>query len=186
MTLEQFGEEIYKLKETFSHRDLEEYLSAMYKNLNDNMDVYIKEKPSLELVLCILKESFTSLPASFEEEWLQITDAPDLNRMSRKFTNPEIKDGFDKTNMAVVDDMEYTLQVLKFQIAELHRMRGKQLEDEYRYFGIDSETGNRWYNFDPLTNLNCGISCMTDNEDDISELDWSFLGDLLEDGRIYE
>jgi hypothetical protein len=29
-------------------------------------------------------------------------------------------------------------------------MKGKQLEDEWKYYGIDSETGNRWYNFDPV------------------------------------
>jgi len=106
--------------------------------------------------------------------------------LARKFTNPDIKEGFDKTNMSNLFGMEFTMGVLKFQIAELHRMRGKQLEDKYRYLGIDSDIGCRWYNFDPFSNLGCGIACMVDNEDEVTELDWSFIGNLLEDGRIYE
>jgi hypothetical protein len=31
------------------------------------------------------------------------------------------------------------------------------LENEYRYFGIDSPTGFRWYNFDPCSYLECGV-----------------------------
>ena len=58
-----------------------------------------------------------------------------------------------------------------------------------RYFGIDSETGNRWYNFDPMTNLECGARCILDNEDDEDKefiVSWQTLGELLEMGRIYE
>lgn len=68
-------------------------------------------------------------------------------------------------------------------------MKGKQLEDPYRYDGIDSETGHRWYNFDPGTNLECGARCCVDAGDNKSVLDdisWNFLGDLLEMGRVYE
>lgn len=65
-------------------------------------------------------------------------------------------------------------------------MRGKLLENKYSYFGIDSETGHRWYNFDPYMNLECGLRCMDDNDDNLEKLDWVFIGNLLEDGRIYE
>lgn len=186
MTLDEFSDYIYELKDEFKNRDLEEYLLALYKNLLDNRIVYMSEEPSFELILCVLKECFGSEPALFDENWLSITECPDANRLSRKFTNHDLKDEFDRMNMSVLQGMEFTLEVLKFQIAELHKMRDKQLKDEYRYFGIDSETGHRWYNFDPFANLGCGVSCMLDNDDEITVPDWSFIGNLLEDGRIYE
>ena len=69
-------------------------------------------------------------------------------------------------------------------------MRGKQLEDKMRYFGVTSETGNLWYNFDPFTNLECGLRGTLDNEEEEEESDfsptWQYLGELLETGRIYE
>lgn len=186
MTFQEFINEIDNLPKNFQNRDLETYLLAIYKNLEDNRDIYAKEQATLDLVSCILKESFTSKPATFNSDWLNITKAPDPNRMSRVFTAPELKDEFDKTNQAESGGMGFTMDVLRFQISELHKMRGKQLNDEYRYLGIDSETGKRWYNFDPFTNLECGARCMDDNEDDNSSIDWSFIGELLEDGRVYE
>jgi hypothetical protein len=35
-----------------------------------------------------------------------------------------------------------------------------------RYFGIDSQTGNRWYNFDPMMNLACGARGILDSQED--------------------
>jgi hypothetical protein len=186
MTLEEFYNQIRTFESTFENRELEEYLLALYKNLSDNKVVYIQERPTLELVLCLLKESFTSEATSFDDDWLNIVELPDPNRLTRKFTNPDIKDVIDKANTSGLFGMEFTMEVLKFQIAELHRMRGKQLENEDRYFGIDSDTGCRWYNFDPFSNLECGAACMVDNEKETADIDWSFIGNLLEDGRIYE
>lgn len=186
MTFDKFIREIDQLSDSFEDRDLETYLLAIYKNLKDNESIYLKEDVTLDLILCILKESFTSEPYSFDETWLAITESPDPNRLSRVFTTPALKDQFDKTNLATTYGMDFTMEVLRFQISELYKMRGKQLEDENRYFGVDSETGNRWYNFDPFMNLECGARCMEDNEDEIDKLDWSFIGNLLEDGRIYE
>lgn len=184
MTLDEFYDQASSFQE-YPQRNLEEYLSAIYKNIYDNIDIYSKEPFSLELAFGILKESFASEPAVFDERWLEITSPPNSDRTCRKFTNPEIKDSIDKTIISSSYGIEYTLDVLKFQIAELHKMRGKQLEDKYRYFGIDSETGHRWYNFDPITNIECGLRCMDDNDDD-ENFDWSFIGNLFEDGRIYE
>ena len=31
------------------------------------------------------------------------------------------------------------------------------MADKYRYFGLNSPSGAYWYNFDPLTYLECGI-----------------------------
>jgi hypothetical protein len=93
-------------------------------------------------------------------------------------------------NYDVVQGIDYAIAVIGFQIAELHRMAGKQLENEDRYFDIDSETGNRWYNFDPHTNLECGARGLgfagTDEEDEAPETvdySWRLPGELLETGR---
>ena len=106
-----------------------------------------------DLLLNLLHNAFTSEPKEFNSEWLRITTAPDENTMSKKFTNPEINIPIDKSVVSEKSGVDYSIAVLQFQISELYKMKGKQLDDDMRYFGINSETGNRWYNFDPMTNL---------------------------------
>ena len=180
-----FYKQICSLQERYENRDLEEYLLALLKLVEQAKDQNLIP----DLLLKLLQEAFTSEPAVFNSDWLKITDAPDENIMSKKFTNPEISSNIDKSIVSEKSGIDYTIAVIQFQISELHKMRDKQLKDESRYFGIDSETGNRWYNFDPFTNLECGASCMidnTENENEDMELTWQTLGELLEMGRIYE
>jgi hypothetical protein len=185
MTKQEFYDIICKLNDKFQNRDLETYLSAVLllvdKQKNQVLDV--------ENLLSIIQTAFTSEAIEFNEEWLNITTAPDKNIMSRKFTNPEVKSQFDKSIASEKTGFEFTTEVLKFQISELYKMRENQLKNEMRYFGIQSVTGNLWYNFDPFTNLECGASCMLDSEDDADReliVTWQTLGELLEMGRIYE
>ncbi|MHC4734580.1 MAG: hypothetical protein ACYTDW_08995 [Planctomycetota bacterium] len=45
------------------------------------------------------------------------------------------------------------------RIQDLRDMaENKQLENEYRYFGISAPSGRYWYNFDPLTYIECGAA----------------------------
>jgi hypothetical protein len=45
------------------------------------------------------------------------------------------------------------------QIVDLREMAEQgMLKDEQRYFGIDSPRGQRWYNFDPCTFLECATA----------------------------
>ncbi|MDW7692198.1 hypothetical protein R9C00_14345 [Flammeovirgaceae bacterium SG7u.111] len=182
MNTAEFYKHITNLPDKFENRDLEEYLLALLKLIEMNRTKEVTYK----LILEIISEAFTSEPYAFKNEWLKCETAPDENRMSRKFTHPDISEAIDKTNTSDLTTYDFTIEVLRFQIAELHKMRGKQLENEYRFFGVQSETGNSWYNFDPFANLECGARCMEDNETDFSSLDWSFIGELLENGRIYE
>ncbi len=182
MTATEFYDHISEFPEIFENRDLEEYLLALYKIIEDNKN----EPITYGLILTMLKDAFTSDLYNFQNEWLNCNIAPDENRMSKKFTNPEISSSIDKSNSSDLSPYDFTIEVLKFQIAELHKMRGKQLDNEYRFFGIESETGNYWYNFDPFENLICGARCLEDNDVDFDSLDWSFIGELLENGRIYE
>ncbi|MEZ5008487.1 MAG: hypothetical protein R2753_10105 [Chitinophagales bacterium] len=182
MNAEEFYNQITKLPYSFENRDLEEYLLALLKIVEENKS----KKLNYNLVIEMIQGAFESESLKFKDEWLKYDSAPDENRMSKKITNPEISQSIDKSNASSLEPQDFTIEVLKFQIAELHRMKGKQLENEYRYFGIQSETGNSWYNFDPFTNLECGARCMEDNETDFDNLNWSFIGELLENGRIYE
>lgn len=182
MNLEQFYQAILSLPESYQNRELEEYLSALYLN----MQKHANSDPTLELVLRMLCDSFSSEIMEFDPEWLEFTEPPDRNRMSRKFTNPEISPTVDKANLSGFHGIDFTIITLIFQIAELHKMRDKQLKNELRYFGLQSETGNHWFNFDPFTNLECGVRCMLDNQVVIDKIDWSFIGEMLENGRVYE
>lgn len=184
--LDQLATYLDKLQHPLQQITLENYLLALYKNLLDNKPYYLTTQPTLSILAHILETSLTSEPALFDKEWLKIITPPEDNRMSHKLTHPTIKDQLDKSPRSTLQGLDFTLAVLEFQIAELHKMQGKQLIDPYRYFGIDSETGHRWYNFDPFANLTCGLARMIAHEQDITSLDWSFLGNLLEDGRIYE
>lgn len=45
------------------------------------------------------------------------------------------------------------------QIKDLRDMKKKgSLKNDMKYFGIDAPSGNRWYNFDPLSFLECGTA----------------------------
>lgn len=54
----------------------------------------------------------------------------------------------------------YTVaDTLMKQVADLRAMQqAGTLDDEYRYFGVDAPSGALWYNFDPLTYLECAVS----------------------------
>lgn len=185
MNTTDFYEQITALSEKHENRDLEEYLISLYTLVEKNKE----QKMTGELLLQLLSDAFTTATIPFKKEWLACDKPPHDNGIIRKLTNPDLKDDFDRTFYTDIDGVEFTLEVLKFQIAELHKMRDKQLKNEYRYFGIRSETGHDWYNFDPFSNLECGARCLVDNadsEDEEIEIGWHTIGMLLEDGRIYE
>ncbi|HMT54680.1 MAG TPA: hypothetical protein PKD16_18560 [Saprospiraceae bacterium] len=185
MTLNEFYQNISTLKDNFENRELETYLLSLLSLVEQKKN----QNLTTDLLLNLLHNAFTSEPKEFNSEWLSITTAPDENTMSKKFTNPEINIPIDKSVVSEKSGVDYSIAVLQFQISELYKMKGKQLDDDMRYFGINSETGNRWYNFDPMTNLECGARCILDNEEDEDKefiVSWQTLGELLEMGRIYE
>lgn len=174
MTYNKFYDSI-NLRHLLENRDLETYLLALLKLVEQEKNQTL----TADLLLKLLHDACTSEPKKIDNEWLKIVKAPDEEAVYKKVSNNSLKD----------IGIYYTIAVLQFQIAELHKMKGKQLNDEGRSFGIDSETGNRWYNFDPYSILECGMRCYLDYcEDDEQEFEvsWQTLGDLLEMGRIYE
>jgi hypothetical protein len=64
------------------------------------------------------------------------------------------------------------------------------LANDQRYFGVDSPRGSRWYNFDPLTFLECAVAGTFGEEDDpvfeIAEVSWEKFAGFLSVGQSYE
>jgi|SRR5215203_1290573 len=172
MTYKEFYQWIDDLPSRFQHRDLETYLSALYLQIEKEN----KQELTIERLLTFLETSFKSEPLEFNSEWLTIISPPEFD-----ISSVDNKAGLN-------EEIKFTTDVIKFQISDLHKMQNKQLENELRYFGIDSETKNRWYNFDPFTNLECGAAWLSDlkQEDQKMNVSWKTLGILLEMGRIYE
>ncbi len=73
---------------------------------------------------------------------------------------------------------------------DLRRMRGGTLAEEWRYFGSESPTGKGWYNFDPLTYLECALAgmsaCACNENADLLTPGWRPFASFLELGRTYE
>jgi hypothetical protein len=135
MTNREFYLFVRNLKETYENapnRSLEAYLSALWKLVTADPP----ETPTLEQFVHWLEAAFHAEAPPFDPRWLDI----------------EIDYG---QNFITYDDC---INLLLFQIADLHRMKEAGVfENEYRYFGVQSPTGESWYNFDPLTYLECGI-----------------------------
>lgn len=164
MTYDEFYNCIEQLPKEVTNRDLESYLSALYRIVTPHQNTPFSPTLCLEL----LKEAFSAKTATYEEQWTSIHSMPEETEHLSAFA--------------------YTQAVILFQIAELHRMKDKELHNEMRSFGITSETGYDWYNFNPLDLLECGARGLCDyiGEDETIPNDWHFLGHLLDLGRYYE
>ena len=157
---------IEKLVEDYrsSHRSLEEYLRAMLQGAQRFAD---HESLSLQDFYGLIWESFTAQPAEFDEAWREQYDQ--LSNRSDNFC------GWQAT--------------LIQQIVELREMKENgTLEDEYRYFGVDSPRNSRWYNFDPSGYLECGMAGSFGGWEPDEDSDRQFVpglvGVLVGDGSI--
>ncbi len=185
---EKLYEDIKKLQQKIGgiNLNLEEYLRAMLKLVLDNQE----KKPSLDLFFKLMKMAFVSQPIALDKKWLDI-DEPPIEQYDFELTDQE--EGIElikKEPSSRQEDLDFLTQVLKFQIAELHKMQKKQLQDQSKYFGVESETGNLWYNFDPFSNLEAGVRGYMDNiqsgTSPADSITWKTLGEIIELGRIYE
>ena len=94
MDAEEFYKNTKKLFELFENRGLEEYLLALLKIIEENKSKTL----SYELLIDMIQNAFVAEPLEFKEEWLKYESAPDENKLSKKFTNPEISQSIDKSN----------------------------------------------------------------------------------------
>jgi len=166
-----FYNRIRELIGRYENRDLEDYLLALL-----GLVVKSNLQPMTEgLFFKLLEDAYTAPPVPFDETWLACCTPPDDDWLNRKLEMHEPLFGLNEKAY------QYSIDALHFQIAELRKMRGKQLDNELRYFGVISPTGNRWYNFDPHALLECGAAGLGS-----IKYEWSDIGELLEMGRIYE
>lgn len=113
---------------------LEEYLRSLWWIVSYSKD----EKLSIEQFIKWLELAFTEKPPPFDREWvLRRTKAND--------------------DLDLVDYYDWEDTIL-YQIVDLRQMAAAGiLDNEFRYYGVDAPRGSRWFNFDPLTYLECAI-----------------------------
>jgi len=165
-------------------RSLEEYLRSLWVLVGRNQH----QPVSHTLLGHMLAEAFVTEPAAFDPAWLQYEkplpwDYEDGRYVLKTFVGDEERIIEDH-----VDEFRILTHTIEFQIADLRRMRGNQLEDKNRHMGLISPTGNSWYNFDVFTYLRCSTSGMVSHSRGapFEGCDWVELAGILELGRLYE
>jgi hypothetical protein len=113
-------------------RSLQEYLRALLvltRNFQNQHAIGLSD------FAIILDTAFTSEPAKYDEAWEKI----------ESIDGAKTFEGFER--------------FICWQIVELRQMdRIGKLKDPMKSFGINSPRGARWYNFDPITYLECGTA----------------------------
>lgn len=148
---------------------LEDYLRAVLRAVIEHEhDSY-----TWKLQARILTDGLSLTPLPFDQVWMEYTGPGELVRANSEE---------DLTNV-----YEAALSLLKYQIADLHRMaEAGTINNPLRYYGIDSPTGNRWYNFTPDGFLECAYAWLSGVRGDFSECSWFDFGLLLWAGQDYE
>lgn len=174
--------ELYRLvTQIRTERSLEEYLRAVWALGRARRQELI----GAEDVAAILVDAVQAPAPSFDDRWRQ--EHAEVPMPTGEF----------------VVDWENTIL---FQIVELRTMaEDGLLERKDRYLGLQSRSGASWYNFDPLTFLECGVRGTVggyeqdevvvlvpdpDGDDspvfELTEFGWDAFTDLLWCGQYYE
>ena len=178
MTVEELLVKVNGMVAAFDscNKTLEEYWRSMYPLALKKID----HKPTLQLFLELLDESIKGVPMEMDPKWLDVTNPPESNMFTE-----EVKNGRKNIESGYPDHV-FFLKVLEFQISDLHKMKDDQLKNGTRYFGVTSGTGNKWFNFTPISVLECGLAGMHSHGFNRDPESWIFLGEIIEMGRIYE
>ncbi len=124
-----------------TNRELYLHVSAICQGTTHSLEDYLlalytltKDCPEDSIPIgnfaAFLEQAFVIEPLPFDEQWFEIS----------------------------VLTLNSWHELLAFQIADLRRMRVAGLLDGMNtYFGIDSSSGVRWYNLEPLTYLECAV-----------------------------
>lgn len=130
--LYQFVRQLRNKFEPQKSLSLEQYLSSLWAIVSVHQDTQL----TIEKLVEWLDTAFRQTPPPFNSDWLD-----------GQVNYPQ--------DQATYEDWQ---NLILFQIADLHRMaEAGLLADPYRYYGLDSPSGVRWYNFDSFTYLECGI-----------------------------
>ena len=171
-------------------RSLEEYLRSLWKLIGQYKD----QSVTYPLFVSLIAEAFETEPIPFDDLWLVYDKELHWDYNQGVYIIRVIADDAWKISESNVDPFRIFEHTILCQIADLYRMRGRQLKDPYRYYGINSPTGNRWYNFDVFTYWECATRGMEDHlrfKDSLiahrfTPCTWATLALLLELGKEYE
>jgi hypothetical protein len=128
-----------------NRRSLEEYLRALLHLASFYAGT---EALSLAEFYCILADAFTRPAPLFEEQW---------------------REEYDKLDTEKPGYVGWRATIIR-QIVDLREMdEASILANEHRYFGVSAPRKSYWYNFDPVTFLECGMvgsfgGCEPDDE----------------------
>jgi hypothetical protein len=161
---------------------LNDYLRSLWQIARAHADA----PPTAARLLDWCTAAFSTPPPDFDPAWLELKWA-----------------SWDEDHASFAD----WERLICYQIADLQRMADDgTLSQPDRYFGVTSPSGARWYNFDPLGYLECGIrgtfggylasevivlipSASGSDDSAVFELPpltWADLCQLLEYGQEYE
>lgn len=126
-----------------------------------NRDLYcfvaglVKERSECSGTLQSYLENLRRLGRSLRER--EAVSLEDFAELLRAAFDPELSGA--EPDPAVTDGYVAWEKRITEQIRDLDDMRqAGTLDNEYRYFGVDSPRGGRWYNFDPCTYLECAAA----------------------------
>jgi len=145
------------------------FLLSLHPLIIKNKD----KKTDFNFISQLIFKSFTTKPIEFNLEWKKRI-SPTINKLMT----------FDENNIQL--EINLLLETIEFQAAELKSMEGKQLENPNRFFGVESDQNNTWYNFEIIEIFSCGMRGLNDNDSKTYNFSWINLAQILEMGRIYE
>jgi hypothetical protein len=113
-------------------RELEEYLRALWRLGSAEQ---AKDRLTLASFAGLLVMAFQEPAPAFVPEWQYIAEEEATHA------------GYPRWERTIFS-----------QIVDLREMKDAgMLANEHRYFGVDAPRGRRWFNFDPLTYLECAV-----------------------------
>ena len=143
----------------YRDRDLEQYLRALWQlGTMHNTE----ESLSLGRFAELLEAAFRESAPVFDPAWRDIADAyqAKLAELIESVLRESATE-FDASAWRDIADAGFAgwQDTILWQIVDLRDMdKAGMLRNEQRYFGIDAPRGNRWYNFDPMTYLECAAA----------------------------
>ena len=145
-------------------RTLEEYLRAVLASVRNHS----ADPPSYGLFATILAEGFSIPPLPYDETLGAHCGPPEnpwlVNLTAAKLFpwlyTPERLAAME-SRRARISDRDFMLDTLLFLIADFHSMTAGELGYKWRYMGAKSPRGHDWYNWDPLTFLECALAGFT-------------------------
>lgn len=150
----------------------EKYLRKLLGQLLLNKE----KKPTSELFLQLFESALNSEPVEITDDWFNVKE-------------PGLFSSVEEMKKLNINDFEYTLDTIKFFVADLQRMEEKELENPMRGYGVTSSSGARWYNFTMCGFVDASFALLDESNDkemDNADLPWYYIASILIVGKIYE